>query len=61
MPSISFLFSGSFLKELLIFLAVLGLLCCEGFSLVVASGGYSLVVVRGLLAVAPLAVALRLQ
>ena len=26
-----------------LFLAVLGLLCCAGFSLVVASGGYSLV------------------
>ena len=26
---------------------VLGLCCCEGFSLVVVSGGYSLVVVSG--------------
>ena len=32
-----------------LFLAVLGLHCCEGFSLVTASGGYSLVVVPGLL------------
>ena len=31
------------------FLAVLGLGCCTGSSLVAASGGYSLVVVRGLL------------
>ena len=32
-----------------VFLAVLGLHCCEGFSVVVASGGYFLVVVCGLL------------
>ena len=31
-----------------LFLAVLGLHCCTGFSLVEASGGYSLVVVRRL-------------
>ena len=31
------------------FLAVLGLHCCMGFSLVVASGGYSLVAVHGLI------------
>ena len=38
-------------------LAVLGLHCCVGFSLVAASGGYSLVVVRRLLvAVASLVV-----
>ena len=37
--------------------AVLGLCCCVGFSLVAASGGYSPVVVCGLLiAVASLAV-----
>ena len=30
-----------------LFLAVLGFCCCTGFSLVVASGGYSLVVVAG--------------
>ena len=36
-------------------LAVLGLHCCAGFSLVTASGGYSLVVVPGL----PVAVASR--
>ena len=34
------------------FLAVLGLCCCVGFSLVVENGDYSLVVVRGLLIVA---------
>ena len=32
-----------------LFLAVLGLHCCVGFSLVAASGGYSLNAVRGLL------------
>ena len=32
-----------------LFLAVLGLLCCEGFSRVAASGGGSLVVMSGLL------------
>ena len=31
------------------FLAVLGLCCCVGFSLVVASRSYTLVAVRGLL------------
>ena len=36
---------------LFIFLTVLGLHCCMGFSLVVKRGGYSLVVVRGLLVV----------
>ena len=40
----------SFLKKFL-FLAMLSLLCFEGFSLVVASRGYSLVVMRGLLIV----------
>ena len=39
----------AFLKNCYLFLAVLSLLCLEGFSLVVASGGYSPVVVRGLL------------
>ena len=34
-----------------IYLAVLGLHCCSGFSLVVASRGYSLVAVLGLLIV----------
>ena len=34
---------------LFLFLAVLDLLCCSGFSLVAASGGDSLVVMRGLL------------
>ena len=32
-----------------LFLAVLGFCCCSGFSLVAASGSYSLVAVRGLL------------
>ena len=32
-----------------LFLAVLGLCCCLGFSLVTVNGGYSLVVVRGCL------------
>ena len=32
-----------------LFVAVLGLHCCVGFSLVAASGGYFLVVARGLL------------
>ena len=36
---------------LILFLAVLGLHCCMGFSLVVKSRGYSLVVVHGLLIV----------
>ena len=46
-----------FLKSnfLSFFLAVLGLRCCVGFSLVVVSGGYSVVVVRGLLSVASFA------
>ena len=34
-----------------LFLAVLGLCCCTGFSLVAASGGYSPVAVPGLLIV----------
>ena len=37
-------------------MTVLDLGCCEGFSLVVASGGYSPVVRRLLTAVAPLVV-----
>ena len=32
-----------------LFLAVLGLRCCTGFSLLAASGGYSLVAMRSLL------------
>ena len=39
------------LKKKKSFLAVLGLCCCTGFSLVVASGGYSLVVIDRLLIV----------
>ena len=38
-------------KICFIYLAVLGLCCCTGFSLVVASGGYSPVAVPGLLIV----------
>ena len=38
-------------------LAVLGLCCCSGFSLVVARGGYSPVVVQGLLIATPTFVA----
>ena len=34
-----------------LFMAVLGLHCCAGFSLVVESRGYSLVAVQGLLTV----------
>ena len=47
-------FHQYFLKIILFFiysfiLAVLGLRCCLGFSLVVAVGGYTLIVVHGLL------------
>ena len=42
---------SSLKKKNYFFLAVLGLCCCVGFSLVVASEGYSLVVVCGLLIV----------
>ena len=38
-----------FFKIIYLFLAVLGLRCCEGFSLVVVRGGYSLVAVHWLL------------
>ena len=38
-----------FLSFVYLFLVVLGLHCSAGFSLVVASGGYSLVAVCGLL------------
>ena len=44
-----------FKQNFYLFLAVLGLFCCVGFSLVAASGGYSLVaVLRLLIAVASL-------
>ena len=46
-----FFFNGIFIFKLKKFLAVLGLCCCVGFSLVVASGGYFLVVVCRLLIV----------
>ena len=39
-----------FLKQIMfLFLAVLGLRCCTGFSLVVVSRGYSLIATHGLL------------
>ena len=38
-----------FLKKFYLFIAVLGLRCCLGFSLGAAGGGYSLVVVHRLL------------
>ena len=41
--------NGFFKFFIYLFLAVLGLLCCMSFSLVVASGGYSLVEMRWLL------------
>ena len=51
----------NFFIILFFFLAVLGLHCCAGFSLIAVSGGYSPVVVRGrLLAVACLVVGHRL-
>ena len=45
------------LKKFFFILAVLGLCCCSGFSLVVARGGYSPVVVQGLLIATPTFVA----
>ena len=39
----SFYFLQCGYRNIYLFLAVLGLLCCTGFSLVVASGGYCLV------------------
>ena len=39
----------SFFFLIILFLAVLGLHCCTGFSLVVARGGYSLMAMHGLL------------
>ena len=42
-------FKKTFFKFTYLFLAVLGLHCCVFFSLVVAKGDYSLVVVLGLL------------
>ena len=51
--------SGLWYKDFFfkLYLAVLGLHCCSGFSLVVASGGYSLGAVHGLLIVVPSLVA----
>ena len=50
-PFSYFFFKGDivFVIFIYLFLAVLGLHCCAGFSLVVASGGYPLVVAHGLL------------
>ena len=44
-----------FFKNVYLFMAVLGLCCCAGFSLVAVSGGYSLVIVIGFTVVASLA------
>ena len=41
-----------FIKIIYLSLAVVDLLCCTGFSLILASEGFSLVVVHGLLVVA---------
>ena len=47
-----YFFKNNFICLLILFLAVLGLHCCSGFSLVAVSRGYSLVVVcRHLIAV----------
>ena len=46
-----------FFKFMYVFLAALGLHCCEGFFVVAASGGYSPVAVHGLLIVVPSLVA----
>ena len=43
--------SKAFLIYFILFLAVLGLYCCMGFSLVAVIRGYSLVAVHGLLIV----------
>ena len=43
--------SHSFFLSIYVFLSMLSFCCCAGFSLVVASRGYTLVVVRGLLIV----------
>ena len=49
MPTIHRYYLGILHLLLFLFWAMLGLCCCMGVSLVVASGGYSLVVVGGLL------------
>ena len=51
MDTLSFVFSFFFLTYnfIYLFMAVLGLDCFEAFSLVVASRGYSLILVLGLL------------
>ena len=54
-----FLFFVCLFVCLFVCFAVPGLLCCPGFSLVVASGGYSPVAVHGLLIVVASLVALK--
>ena len=54
-----FLFFVCLVVCLFVCFAVPGLLCCPGFSLVVASGGYSPVAVHGLLIVVASLVALK--
>ena len=46
---------------LIIYLAVMGLHCCAGFSLIVVGGSRSLVVVHGLLTIVASLVELRLR
>ena len=48
LPFSALFFVFFFLVYFILFLAVLGLGCRVGFSLVVAGGGYSLLVMRGL-------------
>ena len=61
LPSSAFTLFFLLTIKLFLFLAVLGFLCCVGFSLVVVSEGYSLVVVCGLLIVVASLVGHRLQ
>ena len=61
-PSVPLPSRGFFFSLIYLFLAVLGLGCCASFSLVEASGSYSLIAVHGLLiAVASVVVEHRLQ
>ena len=53
-PIIDFLIAYIFLHFIYLYLAVPGLRCCSGFSVVEVSGGYSLAVRRLLNVVAPL-------
>ena len=52
-PITDFLIAYIFLHFIYLFLSVLGLRCCSGFSVVEVSGGYSLAVCRLLNVVAP--------